>query len=247
MTTTHTLADLEAAVAEGRPVTRDDAARIAQCADLISVGILGETARKAIRGDRVTFGRVLEIAGDSLPVDRGEAGEIRLTGRPESADAARARVRHAREWAGGVPLTGFSLGDLLELVGYDDMALADLSRALAGDGLLAVAEAPIDRIGELEQAAEVVRVVRHSGLQVWRATIDRADFEQRPDLVWRAVEIQRQTQAFKAFAPLPRRDPRATPSTGYDDVRTVAIARVMCREIPSIQVDWPLYGPDRKS
>jgi aminodeoxyfutalosine synthase len=26
-------------------------------------------------------------------------------------------------------------------------------------------------------------------------------------------------------------------------VKTVAIARVMCRSIPSIQVDWALYGP----
>ena len=43
--------------------------------------------------------------------------------------------------------------------------------------------------------------------------------------------------------PLPRLDPADTPATGYDDVRTVAAARLMCGAIPAIQVDWPLYGP----
>jgi aminodeoxyfutalosine synthase len=34
-----------------------------------------------------------------------------------------------------------------------------------------------------------------------------------------------------------------SPATGYDDVKLVALARLLIREIPSIQVDWPLYGP----
>ena len=32
------------------------------------------------------------------------------------------------------------------------------------------------------------------------------------------------------------------PSTGYDDVRTVVLAR-LCTSIQSIQVSWALYGP----
>ena len=47
----------------------------------------------------------------------------------------------------------------------------------------------------------------------------------------------------KEFAPLPREDVPEQPSTGYDDVRTVAVARLVCSGIASIQVDWPLYGP----
>ena len=31
--------------------------------------------------------------------------------------------------------------------------------------------------------------------------------------------------------------------TRYDDVRAIAVARLVCRAIPSIQVDWSLYGP----
>jgi aminodeoxyfutalosine synthase len=55
--------------------------------------------------------------------------------------------------------------------------------------------------------------------------------------------MQAATGAARAFAPLPRREPADLPSTGYDDVRTVAMARLVCVAIPFIQVDWPLYGP----
>jgi aminodeoxyfutalosine synthase len=46
-----------------------------------------------------------------------------------------------------------------------------------------------------------------------------------------------------AVAPLPRRIDRATPTTGFDDVRTVALARLLLGDVPSVQVDWPRYGP----
>src|SRR5204863_5002423 len=41
----------------------------------------------------------------------------------------------------------------------------------------------------------------------------------------------------------PRRVNPAAPSTGYDDVKHVALARVIVDNVPSIQVDWALYGP----
>ena len=46
-----------------------------------------------------------------------------------------------------------------------------------------------------------------------------------------------------AVAPLPRRLDRATPTTGFDDVRTVALARLVLGDVPSVQVDWARYGP----
>ena len=57
------------------------------------------------------------------------------------------------------------------------------------------------------------------------------------------MQVQEETSALRAFAPLPRQDPANLPATGYDDVRTVAAARLMARSIPFIQVDWALYGP----
>jgi aminodeoxyfutalosine synthase len=35
----------------------------------------------------------------------------------------------------------------------------------------------------------------------------------------------------------------ASPTTGFDDVKRVALARLLIISIPSVQVDWPLYGP----
>jgi aminodeoxyfutalosine synthase len=33
------------------------------------------------------------------------------------------------------------------------------------------------------------------------------------------------------------------PTTGYEDVKRVALARLFVDNVPSIQVDWSLYGP----
>src|SRR5438034_9214018 len=111
-----TLADLGEKIANDQPLTGDEARRIAECPDLPSIGLLGETVRKAKHGDRVTFVRVSEVAAGVAPPDRGEAGEVRLTGVPGSIEQAvswvHAGVRHAQ----GVPVTGFSLADLVRLV-----------------------------------------------------------------------------------------------------------------------------------
>jgi hypothetical protein len=237
------LSDLEPKAQAGDAFTRAEVERVLACPDLVAVGMLGEAARRARRGDRITYGRVAIVTGGVLPEERGEAGEVRLVGTPESADQARAWTRAVATWAAGVPFTAFSLADLLELAGGDHLGLAALARALSHDGLDAVAEFPLDRLGDTENVIEVVRAINHGGLGVWRATIDRATLEERLDLIERAAAVQHETGALRAFAPLPRQDPAGTPSTGYDDVRTVTAARLMCASIPSIQVDWPLYGP----
>jgi aminodeoxyfutalosine synthase len=234
---------LQEIVESGQALSREQAAVVAECRDLVSVGVLGETARKAIRGNRVTFARVAAVTGEVPAAGRGDAREVRLAGRPASADEARARVTAAVPMAAGVTLTGFSTADLLELVGHDHVALAALSRALKAAGLVAVAETPVDRLGDAEHATEVIRAVRHGGLGVWRLTVDRASLDDRLDLIELAARLAGEVGGLHAFAPLSRLDPSDTPSTGYDDVKTIAIARLVCRSIPSIQVDWAQYGP----
>jgi len=233
-------------VLSGRALTPEEAAEAAACPDLVSVGVLGESVRKAMRGDRVTFARVAVVpAGAVAPpaTGRGDAQEVRLVDRPASLDEARARVAAARSMAEGVTLTGFSTADLLEMAGHDHVTLAGFAKALAAAGLAAVAETPVDRLGDAEQASEVVRAVRHGGLGVWRLTVDHVPPDDRLALIARAAAVAADVGGILAFAPLSRRGLADVPSTGYDDVKTVAIARVMCRSIPSIQVDWALYGP----
>lgn len=236
------LADLEARIASGEAYGCADAERLLTCRDLPGIGALGEGLRRAWRGDQVTYCRVCEMR-EAAPDAIGDAGELRLVGVPESADAARALVRQAAARSGGVPVTGFSLPDLLSLAGGDHLALAELAAALRADGLEAVAEVPVDRLGELPAGIDALRAVVRGGLGAWRATVQDAAPAARLDVIVRAAELQRQTAAFRAFAPLPRTEPADAPSTGYDDVRTITMARMLCRSIPSIQVDWQLQGP----
>ena len=58
-----------------------------------------------------------------------------------------------------------------------------------------------------------------------------------------ARDLQAGLGGFRAFAPLPRTQSLTQPSTGYDDVKQVALARLLVTNIESIQVDWALYGP----
>ena len=55
--------------------------------------------------------------------------------------------------------------------------------------------------------------------------------------------LQREVAIIRAFAPLPRTMNPAVPTTGYDDVKRVALARLVVDNVGSIQVDWSLYGP----
>jgi hypothetical protein len=234
------LSDLETKASTKIAITHAEALRVFGCTDLVSVGLLGETARKAHHGDQVTYGQVLTVT-ESVPASVGEAREVRLVGRPESFLTAARWVEAVVAVAGSVPVTGFSMTDLLAMAGGDHLALADGAAQLRAAGLVAVASLPIDRV---EDADEVVRAVQHGGLQIWRAVVDEApSIETRLALIERVAALQAETGALKSFSPLPIVDQADAPSTGYDDVRTVAVARLVCVNVPSIQVDWASYGP----
>jgi aminodeoxyfutalosine synthase len=236
------LVDVAEKADRGESLDRADAERVMAARDLVSVGVMGEAARRRVSGEIVTFGRVCEIAGEGGG-QRGAAGEVRITGRPASIDEACRWVRSAAAIAAGTPLTAFSLADLRDICGASVDVLREAAGSLRAAGLEAVAEVPIDRFASTLEALTAVRAITEAGLQAWRWTIDRAGPDTRLDLLMRAAELQAATGAARAFAPLPRHDSSDMPSTGYDDVRTVAVARLVCPAIACIQVDWPLYGP----
>jgi aminodeoxyfutalosine synthase len=107
-------------------------------------------------------------------------------------------------------------------------------------GLTTIAEAQIDTltdpIGALHAAVS-------AGLHVPRLTIREAPAAARDQFTDLAVRIQAAVGGVRVFAPLPRVTSIAQPSTGYDDVKTIAAARLGAHNIDSIQVDWQLYGP----
>jgi len=219
--------------------------------DLIAVGVQGDDVRRRMHGTRTTFLRVFEVHVDapvaSLPA-AVSAGEFRIVGTPRTIDSAVDAVRACVALAGRIPVAGFALADLRALA-PERAAFAGLCGQLHNAGLAAVADAPLDMFVDGDEGLECLLAARQAGLLVQRLTVHGQPAEgvgekrDRVALVERAKHVQDDAGGFKAFAPLPRTMSITVPTTGYSDVRQIALARVVVTNIRSIQVDWPLYGP----
>ena len=230
--------------------TTEDAQALLDERDLIGIGIRGDEERRRRHGIRTTFVRVFEVHGDAVPSGppaKASAGEIRLTGRPRSLEDAVAAVAAARKLSdrSGVPLTAYALTDLFDTTFGSRDGFRTLLRALRDAGLEAVADVPVDASDDI---VALVRDAREEGLLVPRLTVHGtpggpSSPGDRIAYVLRAQEIQREVGGVRVFAPLPRVSSLAQPSTGYDDVKVIAMARLLTDGIESIQVDWVLYGP----
>jgi len=213
--------------------------------DIISLGMLADDARRRRHGTRTTFVRVADVplAGETAPSASPLAGEVRIGGTPASRADAVARVAQvaaAIDRSRGVPLSGFSLADLEELSAREGVTLRALLEELRAAGLELVAEAPFDRLHDPRRSIEEVNI---AGLALARLTIHRSPSSDPVPLLKAVADLQRGVAVIRSFAPLPRSANPAVPTTGYDDVKRVALARVIVDNIASIQVDWSLYGP----
>ena len=223
-------------------ITLEDARALLADPNLITVGGLGDDERRHLHGARTTFVRVLDVHAGAVPAAlpaSAQPGEVRLTGRA-SIDAAVASVEAALALAGAIPVSAYSLADLVELGGGSTSELAGVLRALAAAGLRTIAEAPLDL---LPDPAAAIRAAHDAGLAVPRLTVHRVPDGGPVELLSKARAVQAAAGGIRAFAPLARVSSVAQPSTGYDDVRFIAVARLVVDNIASIQVDWSLYGP----
>jgi aminodeoxyfutalosine synthase len=223
------------------PVTDAELTTLASTHDIIRLGMDADDVRRRRHGTRTTFVRVADVvtASDAAPIWPPAAGEIRIIGTPSSRAAAVARVRQVVPAANGVPVSGFSLADLEQLAAREAVALRAVLEELRAAGLELVAEAPFDRLENPRRAIEEVNI---AGLSLARLTIHRPPAD--AIALYKAVaDLQRAVAVLRAFAPLPRTLDPAVPSTGYEDVRHVALARIIVDNVPSIQVDWSRYGP----
>jgi aminodeoxyfutalosine synthase len=225
-------------------ISRSEAEHLLETSDLLKLGQMADAAKRERHGDRVTYVTVAEIRADAAEPGAHEIPEggfeIRLIGTPRSLDDAEAAVVAAKAAAGDRAVTGFTLSDLEALSSQAHIGLSETAARLASAGLESVAEVAIDLLVDPIRA---VGELMSGGLQAWRVVVQRAQWSDRLALIDRVTALQAATGAVKAFAPLPRVDDRTAPSTGFDDVRTIAVARLMCPSVAHIQVDWPLYGP----
>jgi hypothetical protein len=213
--------------------------------DIIRLGVLADDARHGRHGGRTTFVRVANVSSEpgAACAWTPTAGEVRIVGTPASWDAAVGRTREVAGLpgrTGDVPLSGFSLADLEALALARKAPLRDLLEELQAAGLELVAEAPFDLLRSARRSIEEVNI---AGLALARLTIHRAAPGSALPLFEQVEALQREVGVVRAFAPLPKAVNPAAPSTGYDDIKRVALARLAVEGIGSIQVDWSLYGP----
>jgi len=217
-------------------------ATLATTHDIINLGMLADGERRGRHGLRTTFVRVARTASDpGAPIHcPPAAGELRIEGATPSRAAVLERVRQVAAVAGTVPLSGYSLADLEQLAARERVTLRALLEELCAAGLELVAEAPIDQLRSARRSIEEVNI---AGLALGRVTVHRLPDADSVPLLKAVATLQREVGVIRAFAPLPRAINPAVPTTGYDDVKRIALARLVVDNVPSIQVDWSLYGP----
>lgn len=215
---------------------------LASSHDIVTIGMMADEARRRRHGAVTTFVRVAEVAAEpgAPVVVPPAAGEVRIAGMPADSSAAAARIKEVVAASHSVPVSGFSLADLEQLAGRERVTLRALLEQLRAAGLELVAEAPFDQLRDRRRSIEEVNI---AGLGLARLTIHQLPSSEVPELMNDVSMLQQSVGVIRAFAPLPRRVNAAVPTTGYDDVKRVALARLFVENIPSIQVDWALYGP----
>jgi aminodeoxyfutalosine synthase len=224
------------------PVTDPELTTLAASHDIIALGMRADEVRRKRHGTRTTFVRVATVSADlrasvSFPP---AAREVRIEGTPASRQAAVARVGEVVDAARGVPVSAFSLVDLEALAARESITLRSLLEELRAAGLEFVARASFDRLHDPRRSIEEVNI---SGLTLARLTVHRTSSPDTLSLLKAVAELQRGVAVIRAFAPLARTINPASPTTGYEDVKRVALARLVVENVPSIQVDWSLYGP----
>jgi 2-iminoacetate synthase ThiH len=227
--------EMQAQIERGEGLSPEQELALVESRDLIVLGMLASAARARRSGTVGTFVRVhtvdvVDAASVTVPA---EAGEVRLTG----AGTLAARCAAVRSLAERVdaPLTGFALDELATAAGDD---LSAWCRQLREAGLTAIAHARIDRID-----SSWLETARGAGLAVHTVSIG-APLDQPAllEALRRVRDLQASTHAFDALQPLPIEHSADAPTTGYDDMHGVALASLVVRDVPHIQVSWARAG-----
>ena len=226
-------------VSRGDRLSPAEIRQLAETPDILSLGMLADTVRRAMHGTRATFLRVADVAFDSadssvLPGAR----EVRLMGTPPDLNAALAAIQKAKSAAGDRTLTGFSWSDVARWSAESslDRVLTQLRQA----GLDAIADLHLDT---MDDPVAAIKAIKGAGFQQLRLAISKAPADVRTDLLLLASELQVAHGNIQSLNPLPLTLSAFRPTTGYEDVKMVALARLAAPNIPSIQVDWRRYGP----
>jgi aminodeoxyfutalosine synthase len=240
MTISSTFDLLMERVGAGERLEADDLGHLSASADILQLGMLADTVRRRLHGAQVTYVRVAVCPFDKSFTDTVPlaAREVRVTGSPESLDIALTAVEAARAVAGDRAVSAFSWLDVERLA--ESTRVSQVVERLRRAGLDSLAEIPLDRIAD---PSKVLEALVSAGYNQIRLTIDKAAADARVKLFIAAAALQDAFPAIRSINPLPTTLDALRPTTGYDDVKSVAIARLAAPDIPTVQVDWLRYGP----
>ena len=227
-------------IAAGTPLAAVEVRQLAATPDILPLGMLADALRRRLHDARATFLRVAPCRFDQSFSDAvpPSAGEVRVLGAPDTLDVAVTTIATAKEVAGTRTVAAFSWDDIDRWAAGDRHA--SVLKTLRGAGLDAIAELPIDTIADLPGA---IRRLHGAGFERLRLSVSRAPAVDRPELLLRAGDLANELGGIQSLDPLPAALNAFRPTTGYEDVKMVAIGRLAAPGIPSIQVDWQRYGP----
>ena len=215
---------------------------LATTPDILPLGMLADTWRRRQHGARATFLRLATVRVDAAldgPVPP-MAREIRIEGSPTDLRSALELVSRAKTAADDRTISAFSWSDVERLGATAPGETLGVLKSLRSAGLDSLAALPLDRIDDLDAA---IQNLTAAGFDHLRLTIDTLAAADRTALFLRAAELQGRFSSIHAINPLPTTLATFRPTTGYEDVKMVAIARLAAPAVPTIQVDWPRYGP----
>ena len=225
-------ADLDPAVVED----------LAASADILPAGMLADALKRRLHGTRVTYLRVAICPFDRSFADAvpPAAGEVRISGAPESLDMALAAIDSARAVAGSRALTGFSFADVERFATTANERPVVVLTRLRDAGLEGLAVVALDTLGDTGAAVEAMAKAGFERVRLHLAKPHAGD----PAAFWLAIgALQQRFRIIESINPLPLSLNAFKPTTGYDDVKAVAIARLAAPQVPHVQVDWLRYGP----
>jgi len=212
-------------------------------ADILSLGVAADEVRRRTLGSAtVTYLRVHVMTAAHLAIGATvpeAAAEVRVHELPATLDQACAQVRFLNAIAGRRRVAAFSMADIEERAAGGWGTVANVLQALVAAGIDDVAELPVDRLADLSAS---VAALRRAGADPQRVTLSHAITDRKLQIIETVREVFAAASSLRRFSPLPRVAPADKPTTGYDDVRMVALARLGLAAA-SIEVDWSLYGP----
>jgi len=223
----------------GESLSDVDISELSSTINLLRLGALADDRRRSETGARVTFVRVFEvILGEEFDSRKipGTAGEVRISGCSDSIENVIQDVQRVVSLSGRVQVTGFKLEDLVSLCDGELERFERLISGLKQSGLTCVSEVSVDSDIDVNW----IKCCVGMGLPINSAVIQNSVLS--ADVVANRIKGWNHDYGIRAFSPLPK-NLRPGPSTGYKDVQRVALARVLVDNIPTIQVDWGLYGP----